>query len=184
MSTSSGLSYGRPDDLIVILSDMKSVTISSAEWIEINISTPLKLGNDNNSDLYIAVDKISAISTALPATKGFVALEVYETFPYHNGNKIIYFESNNTTTIGLDGGPPRINYYKLSSTDQEQPRNEFSKIHFRFLDGGITPIAFNTFTGCIITFQFSKTAGKYPASVESNRPGHERGVKRVAPISR
>ena len=183
MSTSSGLSYGRPDDFTVVLSDMTTETISGSEWIAINISTPLKIGNDNNSDLYVAVDRISAVTSALPTT-GSVALEIYETFPYNNGNKIVYVESNYTTTIGLNGPSPRINFYKLCQTSSETPTNEFSKLHFRFLIGGITPIDFNTFTSIIITFQFSKTAGKYPSSVESNRPGHERGVKRVAPISR
>ena len=181
MTTSSGLAYGRPDDLIVMLSDMTTSIIEAQEWIEIKISTPLKLGNDNNSDLYVAIDKVSGVAV-LPS--GTIAIEIYETFPYNNGNKIVYFETNNTNIIGLYGSPPRLNFYKLCNTDQQQPRNEFSKLHFRFLVNGITPLAFTSFTALIITFQFSKTAGKYPSSVESNRPGHERGVKRVAPISR
>lgn len=178
----SGLSYNRPDDLIFTLENLTPVILQGTEWLELTISPPLKLGNDTQSSIYIAIDKLNIVVTPL-IDFNQICMECLETAPYSTGNKIIYFDAGQTagttSTFGISGVANRINYYKLQSPSPDNYSSEYNTLHFRFLSGIGTPRPFTQINSlvCCLAVSISNLKDK-----SSPRPGHPRGVKRIAPI--
>jgi hypothetical protein len=178
----SGLSYNRPDDIIFTKSDLTPIIIQGTEWLELTISPPLKLGNDTQSSLYIAVDKLNIAVNNIEFNQ--ICMECLETAPYSTGNKIIYFDSGNfysatVTGFGLSGVSNRINYYKLQAPSPDDYSSEYNTLHFRFISGLGTPklLADINSLVCCVAISISNLKDK-----TCPRPGHPRGVKRIAPI--
>jgi hypothetical protein len=179
--TSSGLAYGRPDDIIFIKEDLSPVDINGFEWLQLNFSNPLKLGTDTQSAIYIGLDKLNCVVDQLPYA--MMCVECYETAPYSTGSKIFYFDvgtnTATTTTFGISGGPTRLNYYKLEAPNVADYCGEYNTLHFRFITPEKTLINFAKIRSLVCTVAISKS---YLKDKVSPRPGHLRAVKRLAPI--
>jgi hypothetical protein len=178
--TSSGLAYGRPDDIIFMKENLTPVQINGSEWLQLNIATPLKLGTDTQSSIYIGIQKFNSVIDQIP--NEILCIECYETSPYSTGNKVIYYDTGANLTVYTSfgfTGYQEINYYKLEAPYTSDNSGEYTTLHFRLITPEKVLTNFAKIKSLICTISISKSSLKDKVSP---RPGHLRAVKRLAPI--
>jgi hypothetical protein len=191
---SSGLAWDRPDDLVFTQNDLVEESVNGNLWLTVQVSTPINLGRDTKSGVYIGVDTMCAVFnniTLQPWEFNITVLECYDTYPYTSGNFPRTIGVYCTETVGANpngygiiknpGKSGRIDFYKLCFTQDQESNQQISKLRFNlYFNSTRVPLASIVSLGMIV--QISKSATKYNSTQESRRPGHLRGVRRIAPL--